>query len=169
MGSASKLLAPFRKRTLALGVAPGSVCFFERSASIWGRFGFVPGSLFARFGGRRAAPTKKGRPSRNTAPVQRNRPWTSCERPLIRSEIAAGASCETLCEKVTRKSGPEPSQGRLGIDSGAFGMLRERLGRPRGSSEAPLDAFREHPGSSLISLKRPGASPKRLWVHFAWI
>ena len=107
---------------------------------------------------------KKRRPSRNTAPVQRNRGLSSQKRIKNQSEIVPGASCDTLCEKVARKSSPEVSRGRLGIDLGGFGTFRERLGRPQWSSQAPLDTSRERSRSPRIAPGAPGRPPDRFWV-----
>ena len=90
----------------------GPRALFLRFSARLPRFGAVLGSFRGHFSLDLQVDEplrRKKADSRITAPVQRNRARTSRERPRIRSEIAAGASCETLCEKVAGKSAPEAS------------------------------------------------------------
>ena len=81
-----------------------------------------------------------------------------------------GNRCGSLLRNALRKGRLKKwSRGLPRASWGRFGRLRDTPEATRASSEIPLDASRERPGSSLVTPKRPGASPERLLVNFASI
>ena len=123
--------------------------FFRSSASIWGRPGVVPGSLFARFASRRTTLTKKTDPHETLPLCSETRLGPLANDPEFDRKSLRGPPAKRSAKRSLEKVAPGPPKGVLG-------SIREPSGRS-GSASAGAG------GAPKLLWTPPGNGPDRLW------